>query len=299
VGPNGSGKSTLLRLVAGILQPSAGRVRICGRVAPLIELGAGFHPELTGRENAFLNAALFGLTRREIQAIYEPVVAFAELWDFMDVPVKSYSLGMQMRLGFAVAVHVHADILLVDEVLAVGDEDFQAKCHARLAQLRGAGTAMVLVSHDGAALERFCERALLLDEGRVVAAGPTAEVLGPYHRLSPQLGLLTRPWPGAFACTSRASTGATPGSARSSWPRAWRSASRSSTSSRSGCGGRGCATWRASSAAARPAARMERSRAWPATPAARTCPGPASTGSNGGTAAAWPAPCAAGSATPA
>ncbi len=192
VGPNGSGKSTLLRLVAGILQPSAGRVRICGRVAPLIELGAGFHPELTGRENAFLNAALFGLTRREIQAIYEPVVAFAELWDFMDVPVKSYSLGMQMRLGFAVAVHVHADILLVDEVLAVGDEDFQAKCHARLAQLRGAGTAMVLVSHDGAALERFCEQALLLDEGRVVAAGSTAEVLGTYHRLSPQLGFAAR-----------------------------------------------------------------------------------------------------------
>jgi len=192
IGPNGSGKSTLLRLMAGILQPSSGSVRTTGRVAPLVELGAGFHPELTGRENAYMNASLFGLHRREIDALFEPIVAFSELWDFIDEPVKNYSLGMQMRLGFAVAVHVHADVLLLDEVLAVGDADFQAKCLERIAELRAAGAAIVIVSHDSDTVARLSDRVVLLAEGRIVEEGRGPQVAETYRRRATEFGFAAR-----------------------------------------------------------------------------------------------------------
>jgi len=183
IGPNGSGKSTLLRLLAGILRPTAGEVSVHGRVAPLIELGVGFHPELTGRENIHLNTSLFGLSRRQTEALMGDIVAFSELAGFIDLPVKSYSTGMYMRLGFAIAVHLDADLLLLDEVLAVGDAQFQAKCRARLAQMRGSGRTVVLVSHDLAAVESMCDRVCLLLGGRLVEDGAPARVIGRYHEV--------------------------------------------------------------------------------------------------------------------
>jgi ABC-type polysaccharide/polyol phosphate transport system ATPase subunit len=183
IGPNGSGKSTLLRLIAGIFQPSSGEVTVHGRVVPLIELGVGFHPDLTGRENIHLNTSLFGLTRRQALAIYRDVVAFAELEDFIDVPVKNYSSGMYVRLGFAVAVHLEADLLLLDEVMAVGDARFQDKCLRRLEELRSRGVTIVIVSHSLPAVEQICSRACLLVHGRLVADGPPPEVIGRYREI--------------------------------------------------------------------------------------------------------------------
>jgi ABC-type polysaccharide/polyol phosphate transport system ATPase subunit len=183
VGPNGSGKSTLLRLLAAVLNPSAGSVRVQGRVAPLMELGVGFHGDLTGRENVFLTTSLFGLSWRETRAVYGAIVSFAELGDFMDLPVKTYSTGMAMRLGFSIAIHLEAEVFLVDEVLSVGDAEFQEKCLARIEALRAEGKTIVCVSHDLELVARMCHRALLLQGGEIRLDGPPGDVLDAYRRL--------------------------------------------------------------------------------------------------------------------
>ncbi|HXF98667.1 MAG TPA: ABC transporter ATP-binding protein [Gaiellaceae bacterium] len=182
IGRNGSGKTTLLRLIAGIIKPTSGRVRAEGRVGSLLELGAGFHPDFTGRENVFLNGALQGLRRAEIRERFDEIVAFAELEDAIDRPVRTYSSGMAMRLGFAVAAFLDADILLLDEVFAVGDEEFQRKCFGRIFRFKQEGGTIVFVSHDAAAVERLCERSVLLDRGRVAFDGPTREAVARYRR---------------------------------------------------------------------------------------------------------------------
>ncbi|MEO8084279.1 MAG: ABC transporter ATP-binding protein [Ardenticatenales bacterium] len=182
VGPNGTGKSTALKLVARILEPSAGRVAVSGRVAALLELGAGFHPDLTGRENIYLNGSLLGLGRREMSRRFDRIVAFSELERFIDVPVKHYSSGMYMRLGFATAIHLDAEILLIDEILAVGDQAFQHKCRERITALRRAGVTILLVSHDTEAVRELCDRAIWLEDGVIRADGPTDRVLQRYYR---------------------------------------------------------------------------------------------------------------------
>jgi ABC-2 type transport system ATP-binding protein/lipopolysaccharide transport system ATP-binding protein len=171
LGNNGSGKSTLLQILARILKPSSGTVTTRGLVAPLIELGVGFHPELTGEENIYLNASMFGLGNKETRLIFNEIVDFSGLGNFIDTPVKNYSSGMYMRLGFSVAAHIEPDILLVDEVLAVGDADFQQKCHARIRNLQQAGMTLILVTHDDAMARRFCNQYLRLDHGRVLESG--------------------------------------------------------------------------------------------------------------------------------
>jgi ABC-type polysaccharide/polyol phosphate transport system ATPase subunit len=183
VGRNGSGKTTLLRLVAGIVKPTAGRADAGGRVASLLELGAGFHPDFTGRENVYLNASIYGLKRAQTRALMDEIVAFAELPKVIDLPVRTYSSGMYMRLGFAVAAHIDADVLLLDEVFAVGDEEFQRKCFAKIFEFKQRGGTIVYVSHDAASVERLCERAVLLREGRVEIDGSTQEALARYHKL--------------------------------------------------------------------------------------------------------------------
>src|SRR5215471_8971494 len=183
IGRNGSGKSTLLRIIAGIIKATEGRVGVGGRVGTLLELGAGFHPDFTGRENVYLNGSILGLKRAYIRERFDDIVGFAELEDFIDVPVRTYSSGMFMRLGFAVASHVDADILLLDEVFAVGDGAFQRKCIERILEFKRGGGTIVFVSHDAAAVERLCERAIMLREGVVTFDGPTHEALGAYHRL--------------------------------------------------------------------------------------------------------------------
>jgi ABC-type polysaccharide/polyol phosphate transport system ATPase subunit len=180
VGLNGSGKSTILKLAAGIIRPSDGRVTIRGRLSALLELGAGFHPDLTGEENIWLNASILGLTNAEIAAIHDDIVAFSELDEFINMPVKHYSSGMYMRLGFSVAVHISPDILLIDEILAVGDQSFQDKCIERLHTLNAEGTTVVFVSHNPATVLALCERALWIEHGRVVADGPAPQVVADY-----------------------------------------------------------------------------------------------------------------------
>jgi ABC-type polysaccharide/polyol phosphate transport system ATPase subunit len=182
VGPNGSGKSTLLKLLARIYAPSSGELHVGGRVGSLIELGAGFHPEFTGAENVYLNAAIYGLKRSYVDEHLDEIIDFAELDAFRDVPVRTYSSGMYMRLGFSVAMHVQPDVLLLDEVLAVGDEAFQQKCFARIAEYKQAGGTIVFVSHDAIAVERMCDRAIMLEHGRVVESGSSEEVVRAYHR---------------------------------------------------------------------------------------------------------------------
>jgi ABC-type polysaccharide/polyol phosphate transport system ATPase subunit len=182
VGRNGSGKSTLLKLIAGIFSPSTGQLRVTGRVGSLIEIGAGFHPEFTGVENVYLNAAIYGLKRSYVDEHLDEIIEFAELQQFKDVPVRTYSSGMYMRLGFAVAMHIQPDILLLDEVLAVGDEAFQQKCFGRLADFKRAGGTIVFVSHDPSAVERLCDRAIMLDGGRIAEEGAATEVVSAYHR---------------------------------------------------------------------------------------------------------------------
>jgi ABC-2 type transport system ATP-binding protein len=167
IGPNGSGKSTLLKVLAGILRPTSGTVSTRGRIASLLELGAGFNGELTGRENVYLNASLLGLSRKETDRLFDAIVDFAELEEFIDNPVKHYSSGMYVRLGFAVAVHVDPDILLVDEVLAVGDEHFARKCVARITQFQREGRTILFVTHGLGQVEQICDRALVLDHGRL------------------------------------------------------------------------------------------------------------------------------------
>src|SRR5205814_7530956 len=171
VGRNGSGKSTALKLVAGITKPTSGAVRVQGRISALIELGAGFHPEISGRENVFINGIMLGLTKREIQARFDEIVDFAELREFIDAPVKTYSSGMYMRLGFAVAINVNPDVLLVDEVLAVGDEGFTHKCLDKFAEFKRSNKTILLVTHSLSLIDRFCDEALSLHAGRAMSHG--------------------------------------------------------------------------------------------------------------------------------
>jgi len=180
IGRNGSGKSTALKLVAGITKPTSGTVRVSGRISALIELGAGFHPEISGRENVFINGIMLGLSRREIERRFDEIVEFAELREFIDAPVKTYSSGMYMRLGFAVAIHVDPDVLLVDEVLAVGDEGFTHKCLDKFAEFRRLGKTILLVTHSLSLVERFCDEALWLDAGEVRAHGDPKRVVDAY-----------------------------------------------------------------------------------------------------------------------
>lgn len=180
IGRNGSGKSTTLKLIAGITKPTSGRVRISGRISALIELGAGFHPEISGRENVFVNGVMLGLTKREIARRFDEIVEFAELEEFIDAPVKTYSSGMYMRLGFAVAVHVDPDVLLVDEVLAVGDEAFSLKCLDKFAEYKRRGKTIILVTHGLGMVERFCDEALWIDDGAERALGDPRRVVQAY-----------------------------------------------------------------------------------------------------------------------
>ena len=181
VGPNGAGKSTLLRLISGLIRPDVGTLRVKGRVAPLIALGAGFSPILTGRENIFVNMSILGLSRKEIDARFDEVVAFAEIGDALEAPVQTYSSGMAARLGFACAVHTDPDVLLVDEVLAVGDMKFRMKCFRHMAKLLERGTCFILVSHNPHSIMTVCRTAVYLSKGKLLAAGDTASVMSRYE----------------------------------------------------------------------------------------------------------------------
>jgi lipopolysaccharide transport system ATP-binding protein len=180
IGRNGSGKSTMLKLVAGITKPTTGTVTVHGRISALIELGAGFHPEISGRENVFINGIMLGLTKKEVARRFDEIVEFAELQEFIDAPVKTYSSGMYMRLGFAVAIHVDPDVLLVDEVLAVGDEGFTHKCLDKFAEFKRRGKTILLVTHSLGLVERFCDEALWMDAGSMKALGDPKRVVGAY-----------------------------------------------------------------------------------------------------------------------
>ncbi|HEX5217675.1 MAG TPA: ABC transporter ATP-binding protein [Vicinamibacterales bacterium] len=180
IGRNGSGKSTALKLIAGITKPTAGVVAVKGRISALIELGAGFHPEISGRENVFINGIMLGMSKREIQQRFDEIVEFAELTEFIDAPVKTYSSGMYMRLGFAVAIHVDPDILLVDEVLAVGDEGFTHKCLDKFGEFKRRNKTILLVTHSLGLVERFCDEAVWLDHGEKRAQGDPTRVVGAY-----------------------------------------------------------------------------------------------------------------------
>lgn len=188
LGHNGSGKSTTLKMLAGTVAPGTGRIWARGRIAPLLELGAGFHPDLTGRENVFLNAAILGVPRREVVRRMDAIVGFAEIDEFLDTPVRFYSSGMTVRLGFAIAVNVEPDILLVDEVLAVGDAGFQAKCHGHMQRLKSEGRTVVLVTHAFEQAESFCSRAIVLDHGNVTFDGPMADAAPAYAHSSRSSG---------------------------------------------------------------------------------------------------------------
>jgi lipopolysaccharide transport system ATP-binding protein len=180
IGSNGAGKSTMLKLLCGIMKPSKGKIDVKGRLSALIEVGAGFHPDLTGRENVFLNGAILGMSRADVQRRFDEIVAFSGLEDFIDTPVKRYSSGMFARLGFSVAAHVEPDILVVDEVLSVGDYPFQKRCMERMAQVIHGGATVMFVSHNLRAVAELCTRTLLLDRGEVLNIGPTADVLRRY-----------------------------------------------------------------------------------------------------------------------
>ena len=180
IGRNGSGKSTLLKCVAGITRPNEGTIRVDGRISALIELGAGFHPEISGRENVFINGIMLGLSKRDIQRRFDEIVDFAELKDFIDAPVKTYSSGMYMRLGFAVAIHVDPEVLLIDEVLAVGDQAFTVKCLDKFAEFRRRNKTILLVTHSLDLVEKFCDRALWLDKGKTLAEGEPKRVVASY-----------------------------------------------------------------------------------------------------------------------
>lgn len=190
VGRNGAGKSTLLKLLGGITIPTEGQITIAGRLSALIEVGSGFHPELTGRENVFLSGAILGMRRRDISARLDSIADFSGVGAFLDTPVKYYSSGMYVRLGFAIAAHLEPDVLLVDEVLAVGDSEFQARCLQRIQELKQRGTSMVVVSHDLGAVEQLSDRAILIDGGRVAATGSPQDVISRYQRLMTGPGAL-------------------------------------------------------------------------------------------------------------
>jgi lipopolysaccharide transport system ATP-binding protein len=182
VGRNGSGKSTLLRTIAGIYRPDTGRVVTRGRVCTLIELGAGFHPEFSGRENICINGLVLGLSKREIMRRVDDIIRFAELEEFIDAPLRTYSSGMYMRLGFSVAVHADPDVLLVDEVIAVGDEGFVKKCLSKMDEFKRVGKTIVVAGHDLLLMERWCDAAVFLEAGRVRAQGPPSDVIAAYRR---------------------------------------------------------------------------------------------------------------------
>jgi ABC-type polysaccharide/polyol phosphate transport system ATPase subunit len=181
IGPNGAGKSTMLKLLAGIIKPDRGTIRVAPPVSPLIELGAGFHGDLTGRENIYLNASILGMSRRDVRKKFDDIVDFADIGDFLETPVKRYSSGMHARLGFAIAAHVDPRVLLVDEVLSVGDRVFRAKCLDKMSQFCRDGVAVVFVSHDLGTVNRFCDRAMVLDHGRSIFMGDSSEAVGLYH----------------------------------------------------------------------------------------------------------------------
>ncbi len=182
IGPNGSGKSTILKLVAGVMSPTTGRVTVSGQISPLIELGAGMHPELSGRENIYLNGAILGLRKKQINAQLQSIIDFSEIEEFIDQPVKHYSSGMYMRLAFAIAVHVEPQILIVDEILAVGDEAFQAKCFRRMEEFKRQGVTILFVSHSLAQVQKFCNRALYINHSQLIADGGVEEVCGRYGK---------------------------------------------------------------------------------------------------------------------
>jgi lipopolysaccharide transport system ATP-binding protein len=188
IGPNGSGKSTLLRIMSRITPPTRGKVTVRGRVSALLELGSGFHPQISGRENAILNAVLLGLNLREARERMPEIIEFSELGDFIDQPMRTYSSGMYVRLGFAVAVHVRPEVLLVDEVLAVGDAEFQSKCFAHIEKLRAENVTIVLVSHDLWSVARFCDRVVYLTQGQIVMDGAPQPVI---HEYLSRIALLT------------------------------------------------------------------------------------------------------------
>ena len=194
IGRNGAGKSTLLKILSRITDPTEGRVSLWGRVGSLLEVGTGFHPELTGSENIYLNAAIIGMTRREIDRKFDEIVAFSELERFLDTPVKRYSSGMYMRLGFAVAAHLDPEILVVDEVLAVGDAQFQKKCLGKMGDVARGGRTVVFVSHNMVAVQSLCDRVVWLDQGRVVEIGDPGEVVARYLKGS-MLGARQASWP--------------------------------------------------------------------------------------------------------
>lgn len=181
IGPNGAGKTTILKLLARVTRPTSGHIAVRGRISALIELGAGFHPDLTGRENVYLNAAILGLRRKEIEEKFDSIVEFAGLGRFIDMPVKRYSSGMYVRLGFSVAAHVDPDVLLIDEVLAVGDYMFKDRCVQRIKRFREAGKTMVIVSHNKEMIQKLCNKAVLLHKGRVIYQGDTQKALDLYH----------------------------------------------------------------------------------------------------------------------
>lgn len=182
IGVNGSGKSTLLKVIAGVLHPTTGSVHVNGSIAPMIELGAGFDPELTARENVFLNGAVLGHDRKFMEEHFKSIIDFAELWDFVDVPVKNYSSGMVARLGFAIATEIRADVLIVDEVLAVGDFRFQEKCEKRIGEMMEGGTTLLFVSHSTKQVRQLCNKAVWLKKGKVQMVGEVNEVCEAYER---------------------------------------------------------------------------------------------------------------------
>lgn len=180
VGPNGSGKSTLLRLIGGVGRPDEGSIEVNSQIGALLDLGIGFHADLTGRENVFVNGVICGLTRRQVAQRFDSIVAFAELEQFIDSPIRTYSTGMQMRLGFAIAIHAEPDILLIDEILSVGDHSFQRKCFDRIVQFKSAGSTIILVSHDTTLVREFCDEALWLSSGRLMVHGRPDVVVDQY-----------------------------------------------------------------------------------------------------------------------
>jgi len=181
IGPNGSGKSTILKLIAGVMSPSRGKVHVHGKVSPLIELGAGMHPELTGRENVYLNGAILGLSRKQIDDNFQSILDFSELTEFIDQPIKHYSSGMYMRLAFSIAIHVNPEILIVDEILAVGDTAFQTKCFAKMEEFKHSGVTIIFVSHSLAQVRAFCTSAIYINHHAVQKIGNTEEVCQQYE----------------------------------------------------------------------------------------------------------------------